>query len=277
MRFSLMTYTVAPSQPGGLHTLEEMADLAVELEFGALELSAGNLGDRSAEGFGAICRDHDLAVSCINGGANLVGKDDGEFAGGLEKALEYVAMARQLDCPTIMIVPARAESVEDKPRAAERLAEGLRLVVDEARGSGVTVTIEDFPNLLTPCSSIAEVRYLLDAVPGLMLTYDNGNFIIGGDDPVQALRELGGRVANAHIKDWEPDPDQRRIRTADGRWLRGGLHGQGIIDHRAIFEELISQGYGGWLAFEYEGPMDHVQATRLGMQYLTDVLAAVTG
>ena len=71
MDFSLMTYTVAPGQPGGLQTLEEMADFAAELGFGALELSAGNLDGRPASEFGAICRERDLAVTCLNGNGHL--------------------------------------------------------------------------------------------------------------------------------------------------------------------------------------------------------------
>ncbi len=273
MKFSLMTYTVA----GALETLEEIADLAVEVEFEGLELSAGGLKGRPASEFGAICRDRGLAVSCINGGADLVAEDDAEFAAGVDQAREYIEMAGELDCPVIMIVPARAASMEDKPRATARMGEGLGIIVDEAKSAGVTVTVEDFPNLLTPCSSIAEMEDLLGRAPGLMVNYDNGNWIVGGDDPVAAARAFAGRIANAHIKDWEPDPDQSRIQTADGSWIRGGLHGQGMIDHAAVFAALIETGYDGWLAYEYEGVLDHVEATREAMPYLREVLASVQG
>ena len=275
MRFSLMTYTVAPSQPGGLQTLEEMADLARELEFEALELSAGNLGDRSADEFGAICRDRGLGVSCINGPADLAAVEQGDFEAGLDQARGYIEMAGTVGCPIIMLIPGRAASMEDKPRAAARIAEGLQQVVAEAEGAGVTVTLEDFPNLLSPYASIEEIRHLLNEVPGLQLTFDNGNFVVAGDDPVQALKAFADRVVNVHVKDWEPDPDRRRIECADGSWVRGGLHGEGMLDHRAIFAELVRMDYNGYLAFEYEGVMDHVEATRQGMAYLRQVLAEV--
>lgn len=273
MDFSLMTYTVQPTQPGGLQSLEEMADFAVELGFGALELSAHNLAGRSAAEFRAICSDRGLRVSCINGGANLVAEDEATFAAGLNQAREYLTLAQELDCPTIMIVPTPAASLDDKPRARARMAEGLRALVAEAQPLGVTVTVEDFPEVLTPCCSIADVRALLELVPGLMVTYDNGNWIIGGDDPVEAVHACAGRIANAHIKDWELSPTPSRKQLPDGRWVRGGLHGQGIIDHAAVFAALRETGYDGWLAFEYEGPLDHVEATRRGIQYLRSVLA----
>jgi len=270
-----MTYTVAPSQPGGLQTLEEMADFARELEFEALELSAGNLGARPAQEFGALCWDRGLAVSCINGGADLAAADQADFGAGLAQARRYLEMASTLDCPVIMLIPGRAASPQDKPRATARIAEGLRQILPQAENAGVAVTIEDFPNLLSPYASIQEVRYLLGRAPGLKLTFDNGNFLIAGDDPLEALRAFADYVVNVHVKDWEPDPEQRRIRCADGSWVRGGLHGQGMIDHRAIFAELVRMGYDGYLAFEYEGVMDHVEATRRGMAYLREVLAEV--
>lgn len=273
MKFSLMTYTVASSWPGGLPTLEAMAAFAAELGFEALELSAGNLGEVSGLEFGQICRGYGLAVSCINGGANLADADEGEFQQGLDQSRHYVELAGQMGCPIVMLLPGHATSVEDKPRAADRIAEGLTQIVDYAGQRGVLVTLEDFPNPLTPYCTINEMRWLLQNVPGLRLTYDNGNWMIGGDDPVKALKELGSYAINVHLKDWEPDPNSDRIQMSDGRWVRGGKHGQGLIDQKAVLAELKAQGYGGYMAFEYEGPESHTMATREGVRYLRGLLA----
>jgi len=273
MKFSLMTYTVAPSWPGGCQTLEAMGDLAVALGFEALELSAGNLGERSAEEFGQICRDRDLAVSCINGGCTFAAEDDSEFAQGLDQARYYVDMAVELACPVVMLIPGFATDADDKPRAADRIAEGLRQTVEYSATRGVFITLEDFPNPLAPYASIAEMRWLLETVPGLRLTFDNGNWMIGGDDPLVALQTLGSYVINVHLKDWEVNPDGQGMKLPDGTFIRGGKHGQGLIDHKPILSELKSQGYGGYMAFEYEGPHDHSQATREGIEYIRGLLA----
>jgi len=273
MRWSLMTYTVNANQPGGLSGLAEIARFAREVEFAALELSARDLTDHSPEQARAICANEGLAISCINGPADLAAADDAGLEAGVEAAMELAEAAVVMGCPVLMLIPGRATSPEDKPRAAERIAEGLREVIALSADLPLTVTIEDFPNPLAPYASIQEVRYLIDAAPGLGLTFDNGNWVIGGDDPAVAAREFAGRIANTHLKDWEPDPDQRRIQLPDGSWIRGGLHGQGLLDQRAILEALVASGYDGTLAFEYEGPMDHCEATRQGMAYLRGVLA----
>jgi sugar phosphate isomerase/epimerase len=273
MKFSLMTYTVGPGQPGGLESLEQMADFAAEVGFEALELSAGHLGDRPASDLAAICRDRGLAVSCINGGCPMTSIQDAEFAEGVAQAKAYVDMAVTLSCPVVMLLPGPALDESDKPRVRERVAEGLREVMPYAGQAGITVTLEDFPNPLTPYCSIADLQWMFEHVPGLKLTFDNGNWMLGGDDPLEALQTLGDYVANVHIKDWEPDPDQKRLRLPDGRYIRGGLHGRGLIHHRPVLAELARQGYDGYLAFEYEGPMDHCEATRQGMSYLRSLVA----
>ncbi len=269
-----MTYTVHAGQPGGLQTLDEMADFAQDVGFEALELSARDLaGEHSPEEIAEICRARDLAISCINGPANLAAEDDAEFEAGLVEARALADAAAAMNCPVIMLIPGRAESEDDLPRAAERIAEGLEQAVAYGREQGVTVTIEDFPNALAPYASIEQVRYLMDRAPGLKLTYDCGNWVVGGDDPVEALHEFADDIVNAHIKEWEPDPNESRIRTPEGRWLRGGLHGEGVLDHEAILAGLVEIGYDGYLAFEYEGVEDHQEATREGMVYLRGLLS----
>ena len=267
-----MTYTVHPGQPGGLQTLEEMADFARQLDFEALELSARDLAGREPEEIAEICGDRSLAISCINGPADLAAADDHAFEAGLVEARALVDAAAEMGCPAIMLIPGRAESEEDMPRAAGRIAEGLDHAVGYGEERGVTVTIEDFPNPLAPYASIEQVRYLMEQAPGLRLTYDCGNWVVGGDDPVQAVYAFADEIANAHIKEWEPDPTESRIRTPEGAWLRGGLHGEGVLDHEAILQGLVEIGYDGYLAFEYEGVEDHQEATRRGVKYLRGLL-----
>lgn len=275
MRFSLMTYTVHAGQPGGLPTLEAMADFARELEFAALELSARDLADTTPARIAQICSERGLSISCINGGADLAAEDSAGFEAGVAQAHALVDAAAAMDCPNVMLIPGRATEPEDLPRAAARIAEGLREAVAYGQGAGVTISIEDFPNALAPYASIQQVRYLLDEVPGLGLTFDSGNWLVGGDDPAEALRAFADRIVNAHMKDWEPDPNQSRIKLPNGDYIRGGLHGEGILDHQAILTGLVEIGYDGFIAFEYEGVQDHQQATRTGIAYLRGLLAEI--
>ncbi len=272
MLFSLMTYTVAPHWPGGCQSLEEMADLAVEVGCSALELSLGNLGDRSLEEYHQICLDHGLRTSCINAGCDMTSEDDAELQQGVDAGRRLVDLALEVGCKVVMPLPGVAKDYDDKPRALRRMAEGLRRVVGHAQPLGVRVTLEDFPNRLAPNDSIAGMQELLMRVPGLGLTFDNGNWVFAGDDPVTAANTLAPYIFNVHLKDWEPCPEPSSLHLPDGTPVRGGRHGQGLLDQPAILGALAENGYDGFMAFEYEGPADHQQATREGMKYLRDIV-----
>lgn len=273
MQFSLMTYTVAPHWPGGCQSLEEMADFAVEVGCVALELSAGNLGDRSLAEYRRICLDRGLRTSCINAGCDMSSEDPAAFQKGVDDGRRLVDMAVELDCRVVMPLPGLAKDWDDKPRAMARIAEGLQHLVGYAQPLGVRVTLEDFPNRLAVNDSIAGMQELLMRVPGLGVTFDNGNWIFSGDDPVEAVHALAPHIFNVHLKDWESCPPPSSLHLPDGTPVRGGRHGQGILDQPAILAALAETGYDGFLAFEYEGPLDHKQATREGMAYLRDLVA----
>ncbi|MDW7658956.1 MAG: TIM barrel protein, partial [Bacillota bacterium] len=120
-----------------------------------------------------------------------------------------------------------------------------------------------------------EVKYLMESVPGLKLTFDNGNFFPAGDDNLDAYDTLWPYVANVHIKDWEYAPEGQGHLCANGKRIRGGLHGQGILDHVSLFKAMKARNYDGYLAYEYEGVLNHAEATRIGLSYLKGILDAL--
>ncbi len=73
------------------------------------------------------------------------------------------------------------------------------------------------------------------------INLDTGNLAAQGDDPVQALRELGSRVIHMHFK------DVPAVGSHDCVAL-----GRGIVDVKGITQELKALNYGGWLSVELE-------------------------
>jgi len=169
-----------------------------------------------------MCADNGLAVSCINGSCPMTSSREAEFLAGVDQAKLYVDWAAAMHCPVIMLLPGAALQETDKPRVRARVAQGLNLVVEYARQAGIVVTLEDFPNPLTPYCSIADLQWMFDHVPGLKLTFDNGNWLLGGDDPLTALRTLGAYVANVHLKDWELAPEKSPCVCLMGAIFAGG-------------------------------------------------------
>jgi sugar phosphate isomerase/epimerase len=275
MKFSLMTYTMWPVMNSGNMTLLDMLKFAKDTGFEAVEFSITDFDRDSSANIKHALDTYGLKVSCINGTYRLAARSDADFKKAVEGARHMVDTAVQYDCRRVMVVPAfkpDIEGFEDKSRAADRIGEGLKQVVIYAQDRGVSVTVEDFPIRVCPLSSISEVQFMLDSVPGLRLTLDNGNFLPAGDNLMEAYTRLKAYVENVHIKDWELSPDASGILCYDGKYIRGGSHGNGLLEHRELLMKLKQDGYAKYLAFEYEGVLDHAEETKKGVKYLKNLL-----
>ena len=131
-------------------------------------------------------------------------------------------------------------------RAAEAcLGEGVRLVLHNHAGTYVE----------TP-SEVAEVCSRTDATL-VKLCLDVGHYLVGGGDPVQAVREYGDRLAHVHLKDVDPGVLDR-LRAGEGGWLdalRWRVFcelGEGCLDVAGVVEGLRRASYRGWVVLEQD-------------------------
>ena len=162
----------------------------------------------------------------------------------VEQGKEAVEQALRLGTRVMMFVPAgnqAAVEVFSRQQLADEFAAVLRPVAEYAAEKGVTVVIEDAPHREFPMCSEAELRYLLESVPGLKQVYDSGNMLFAGEDPVEYYDHLRTYMAHGHLKDI--------ARQEDGA-LTECRHGEGIVDFPALLAHLKRDGYDGYLAIE---------------------------
>jgi inosose dehydratase len=90
------------------------------------------------------------------------------------------------------------------------------------------------------------------------LCLDVGHFLVGGGDPVQALRTYGERVTHVHLKDVDPEVlaslrDDTIAGFSDAiRWRLFTELGAGVLDLDGVIEVLVERGYRGWLMVEQD-------------------------
>lgn len=90
------------------------------------------------------------------------------------------------------------------------------------------------------------------------LCLDVGHFVVGGGDPVRALRTYGERVTHVHLKDVSADVvGGLRDGTVAGfdDAIRARLFtelGAGVLDLDGVLDALIERGYRGWLMVEQD-------------------------
>lgn len=142
------------------------------------------------------------------------------------------------------------------------LEQGMDWVVDSlgagadyAASQGITLVLENHGHV---AGRSEQVRAIIEAVasPALRVNLDTGNFLLVGEDPLQATNALVDLVALVHLKDFTSAAANEAghvFQGLDGRRYTGSIVGEGLVDLSAIHSVLASYGYDGWLSLEYEG------------------------
>ncbi len=116
------------------------------------------------------------------------------------------------------------------------------------------------PHAGTFVETPAEVARLVASTdPALVpLCLDVGHYLVGGGDPVDALRRYGSRVTHVHLKDVD---GAVLAALRDGRLggfddaVRARLFtelGAGVLDVDGVIDALDARGYDGWLMVEQD-------------------------
>ena len=112
------------------------------------------------------------------------------------------------------------------------------------------------PHTSTFVESPAEIERALELTDVGMLV-DTGHLLLGGSDPIKALRDWGERVNYVHVKDVRLDVLRQvvdeRADVIEG-WRRGMFCelGEGDVDLPAFFDALRDVGYDGWIVVEQD-------------------------
>jgi inosose dehydratase len=149
--------------------------------------------------------------------------------------------------------PGRGEPTLDDD-GWRRWAEGVARARAVAAERGYEPTLH--PHTSTFVESPAEIGRALELTDiGMLL--DTGHLLLGGSDPIQALRDWGDRVDYVHVKDVRVDVLRQvvdeRADVIEG-WRRGMFCelGQGDVDLPAFFGALREVGYDGWIVVEQD-------------------------
>jgi len=170
---------------------------------------------------------------------------------------------------TMLVTPGKGDVPREQSQ--RNWIAGLAEVAPFARAAGVTLTIENFPGASSPFVTSADVIAAFRAVPGLKLTFDNGNCVTGGEDAALSFERSKEYVVHAHFKDWDalPGDGTEGMPGLDGRRYRAALIGEGIVDHRNCVAAMRTAGYSGYINIEYENNRyPALDANRRALDYL---------
>ena len=272
MKYSMMAYTMTRQKEH--FDFDEMLRLTVELDLAGIDFF-GTCG-LAAKELRARVDDLGIPVVCYIFSANLGADDDAQRAQALEVTKQQVAAAVALGAPRVMVTTPGTEGV-DRAESRKRWIGGFQAALPIMEEAGVTLTIENFPGAFSPFVVADDVLEAIREVPGLKLTFDNGN-AASGEDPGESFARCAEHVVHAHFKDWtiadEPAPDRRLM--LDGRYYKAALIGEGDIDQAGTLAAMKRAGYDGCINIEYEAnDYAPVDAVRRAVEYLRGLEATL--
>lgn len=171
--------------------------------------------------------------------------------GKLKDAIDFAYAA---GIPSVRAQVPKAETKKWVDYAGER---GIVIAVHNhigpgGQGSGSVETRADL------------LRYLA-ARPGVQACPDTGHLLLCGDDPVQTIHDLEGRLACVHLKDVNP------VAVGKGKKMKNMWFelGTGTLDVAGVMKALEQAGFAGWVVVEYGNQVeDFYQSARRMRQVL---------
>lgn len=269
----------------GTMTLRQWVDLAAPLGVDGLEYYSGMLeladpqrwpeARREVESRGMV-----IPMLCCSPDFSI--PDPAGRQAEIEKEKNWIRMAATLGAKYCRVLSGQRRPELTLERGLDLVVQSIEACLPEAERCDVTLIIEnhykdDFWSYPEFAQKMDVFCALVDRIhhPRFGVNYDPSNAFLAGDDPLELLRRVKHRVVTMHASDRSLTSgtleDLRREEGgAEGyaKRLKHGTIGRGLNDYDAIFRELRSVGFEGWVSIE-----DGVD----GMDQLVESVAFVRG
>lgn len=216
-----------------------------------------------------------LTVACYSASNNFAVSDAQEWTRQLDEVKDIIVTADRLGTQVVRVFSGNLEEGATFEQARSRIVDGLGAAARHAETYGITLCLENHGLL---AGKAKQVKDIIQDVGSkyLMSTFDTGNFLLVGDDPVDACRTLGPWIGHVHLKDFRKiaGPHQGHTYTSlSGDRYIGTVPGVGEIDFASVLTELRRAQYDGWLSIEYEGDGDALDGSRASVHALNAMLS----
>ena len=169
------------------------------------------------------------------------------FAAGLERqknlddGKRFLDLAAALNCPNVRVYPNNFIKGQEKTQTMQLIVEGLMLLGDYAKGTGVNVLMETHGDLV----HIEDLKTIMQAAkhPQVGLVWDPANmYLETAESPILAYQQLRSYIKHAHVKD---------AKKVDGK-ISFYFLGEGNLPIYEAIDALYKDGYKGYYSFEWE-------------------------
>lgn len=269
-QMTMMSYTLARGEWKKNHDVDELCRLTREL--GLESVDWVTTYNHKPEDVRKICDGYGIKTACYTFFTDINFPDEKSRMPGIDKIKNGIEAALILGTDKIML-PIGGKTEFTREESRKNVIAGLKDAVRIGEENNVIITVENFPDRLAPFITSSDVNEAVKEIPSLRVTYDSGNVLTGGEDPVDGFLKSKDYIVHSHFKDWAVVGNGEGMQGNDGRYYKAALVGEGALEYGKILKAMHKEDYKGYIDFEYEGkeysPED---AMRKGLAYLRKIM-----
>ncbi len=251
----------------GSMSVEAWLEIAAGLEIDGVEWYAGFLENAERANWArfrkaAAARGLEVPMLCCS--PDFTHPDEAFRAAEIDKQRGWVDMAAELGAGYCRVLSGQRRPEVSRDDGLRHAADSIEACLPHAERRGVTLILEnhykddfwEYPEFAQHADVFCDLVDRIDH-PRFAVNFDPSNALLAGEDPLELLRRVKGRVATMHASDrYLAEGTLEDLRREEsgaegyaGR-LRHGEIGKGLNDYDAIFAELRSVGFDGWVSIE---------------------------
>lgn len=251
----------------GTMKLSEWISLADKLDIDGLEWYAGflEMADTSKwPHFRKLVEDRGKVIPMMCCSPDFTHPDAAFRDNEIAKQKKWIDMTHTLGGSYCRVLSGQRRPELTIDEGVKFAAECIEKCLPYAQERGITLIIEnhykdDFWEYPEFAQKMDVFCKLVDSIqhPNFGVNYDPSNTYLAGEDPLDLLKRVSHRVVTMHASDRYlisgTIEDLRREEggaTGYAKRLSHGEIGKGLNDYDAIFTELKSKGFDGWISIE---------------------------
>jgi len=251
-------------------TVFEWIDMAKQLDADGLEMYEGfftSLDPSYLDSVGDAIREAGFAMPMLCCSPDFTNPDADARKRAVEKEIEMVRVTLRLGGPRSVCRVLSGQRYPDVSReqGLEWVVECIEAVLPVARECDIVLGLENhykdgfwkYPEFAQKKDVFLDLLAAIPERTHFGVQYDPSNALVAGDDPVELLKAVAGRVVSMHASDryLADGASLADLVQADGTLgyspnLKHGVTGKGLNDYDAIFRILAEHDYRGWVSIE---------------------------
>ncbi|MCA9038774.1 MAG: TIM barrel protein [Planctomycetaceae bacterium] len=250
----------------GTMTVKEWIDMAATLDVDGLEFYSGFLEMKDPEFWSEareMADEKGLVIPMLCASPDFTHPDPQFREHQIQLQRGWIDMTAALGGQYCRVLSGQRRPELSREEGLQYAADCIQACIPYAAEKGITLILEnhykdnywEYPEFAQEMDIFCDLVDRIES-PHFGVNYDPSNTILAGEDPLELLRRVKHRVVTMHASDrYLKEGTIEDLRKEEGslgyaKRLSHGEIGKGMNDYDAIFSELVSVGFDGWISIE---------------------------